>query len=69
MHKKILKWIEGLNLHIKALIFLQESKGVHLHYLWLGIDFLDDNEVQLNKKWIHQILSKSNILCFNGYYQ
>lgn len=46
MHKKILKWIEGLNLHIKALIFLQESKGVHLHYLWLGIDFLDDNEVQ-----------------------
>lgn len=34
----------------QTLIFLQESKGVHLHYLWLGIDFLDDNEVQTTEE-------------------
>lgn len=35
--KNNLKWIEGLNVHVKAIIFLQENKGVRLHYRWLGI--------------------------------
>lgn len=50
MHKNNLKWIKDLNGHIKDIISLQESKGVHLHYLRLGIDFLDNNEVQTTEQ-------------------